>query len=326
MQIRLDKNEMPEAPPNKIIEAVKLSVEKINRYTPQNEINELIGLLAEYSNVPKKSLILSSGSDILIKEFIFLFSKDRLIITADPTFYLISSAAQKTSSKLLKVKLREPDFKFPIEAIIDEIKSPTLIIIDNPNNPTGSLLLEEKDIKLILENEDVILLIDEAYFEFSNITFSHLIKEYSNLAIARTLSKSFGLAGSGIGYLIAGELTQERFSGLDIMLPYPSVISAFNALKNRDYMYKFLDYIIKEKDRMINSITKLGMAVYPSYTNFLLIKSNINDLPQKLQERDILVSNLSHYSLSSEFIRVSIGTKKENDIFIEVIKKMVESQ
>jgi histidinol-phosphate aminotransferase len=316
---------MPEPPPDKIIEAVKLSVEKINRYTPQNEINELIGLLAEYSNAPKESLILSSGSDILIKEFIFLFSKDRQIIIADPTFFLISNAAQKTSSKLLKVKLREPDFKFPLEAIVNEIKSPTLIIIDNPNNPTGSLLLEEMDIKLILENEDVILLIDEAYFEFSNITFSYLIKDYPNLAIVRTLSKSFGLAGSGIGYLIAGEITQERFSGLDIMLPYPSVISAIHALKNRDYMYNFIEDTKQEKERMIKSITSLGINVFPSYTNFLLIKSNINDLPQKLQERNILVSNLSHYSLSSEFIRVTISSRKENNTFINVMKDIIES-
>ena len=325
MQIRLDKNEMPNPPPIEVIEQIKLSLEQINRYTPQNEVNNLVELLSEYADVPPESLILCSGSDILIKEFIYLFSKGRQIIIADPSFFLISNTSQKTSSPILRVRINEPEFNFPLEPLLDEINKPTLMIIDNPNNPTGNLLLNEKDVKMILENENVILLIDEAYFEFCNITFSHLIKCYSNLAIARTLSKSFGLAGSGVGYLIAGESTQERFSGLDIMLPYPSVISAIHALKNKDYMYKFIEDIKQEKVRMINLIKKLGMAVYPSYTNFLLIKSNINNLPQKLQERNILVSNLSHYSLSSEFIRVTISSRKENNTFINVMKDIIKS-
>ncbi|TFG28262.1 MAG: aminotransferase class I/II-fold pyridoxal phosphate-dependent enzyme [Promethearchaeota archaeon] len=326
MQIRLDKNEMPNPPPREVIEKTKLSIEQINRYTPQNEVNIIIELLSDYVNVPPESLILCSGSDILLKEFIYLFSKDRQIVIADPSFFLISNTSQKTASPILKVRLKEPEFNLPLVSLLGEINKPTLMVIDNPNNPTGNLLLNEEDVKIILENENVILLIDEAYFEFSNITFSHLIKDYPNLAIARTLSKSFGLAGSGLGYLIAGNITQERFSGLDIMLPYPSVISAIHALKNKDYMYRYIEDIKRERERMTKSIKKLGVTVYPSYSNFLLIKSNIHELPQKLQERAIFVSNLSHYSLSSEFIRVTISSRKENDIFIQVFQSILESQ
>ena len=322
MFIRLDRNEMPRPPPKEIIDVMKLSLDKIHRYTPQYEVDILINLLSDYTKAPQDSIILSSGSDILIKEFIYLFSRGRQIVIADPTFILISNTAPKTSSPILKVRLKEPEFKFYLESIIDEIKKPTLMILDNPNNPTGSLILNEKDVKMILENENIIFLIDEAYFEFSNITYSHMIKDYPNLAIVRTLSKSFGLAGSGIGYIIAGEIIQQRFLGLNIMLPYPSVIAGINALKNKNYMIKYIKEVTLEKKRIIDLVLNLGFKVYPSFTNFLLIKTNIQKIAKKLRDQNILVLDLSN-QLGSEYIRVTLGTKKENDFFLQALKKII---
>jgi histidinol-phosphate aminotransferase len=327
MKIRLDKNEMPFPPPKEIIEAVKLNIENINRYTPQTEVNKLVKLISDYSKAPENSIILSSGSDILIKEFIFLFAREREIIIPDPTFFLISNAAQKTSSPLMKIRLREPEFNLSIESFIHEINKPTLLVFDNPNNPTGSLLLTQKDVKTILENENVILLIDEAYFEFSKITYAPWIEDYPNLAVSRTLSKSFGLAGSGIGYLIAGEIIQKKFQGLDIMLPSPSVIAAIHALENLDYMKKYIEEIDQEKKRISKMVSNMEISVYHSYTNFLLMKTGIYDIAQKLAEQGIYVSNVSNnYSLSPEFIRVTIGSIEDNDYFINSMKKIVESK
>ena len=325
MKIKLDNNEMPRPPPIEILEPVKKSIDKINRYTPHNEVNKLIKLLSDYSKAPENSIILSSGSDILIKEFIFLFSREKQIIIADPTFFLITNAAQKTSSPLLKIRLKEPGFKLALESFIDEINKPTLIVVDNPNNPTGSLLLNQNDVKTMLDNENVILLIDEAYFEFSKITYAHLINNYPNLAVSRTLSKSFGLAGSGIGYLIAGEIIQKKFQGLDIMLPSPSVIAAIHALENLDYMIKYVEEINQEKKRIINLISNMEISVYRSFTNFLLMKTRIYDIGQKFAEQEVFISNVSdNYSLSTEFIRVTIGSKEENDYFINTLKKIME--
>ncbi len=323
MFVNLDKNEMPRPPPKEVINAVKQCIEKINRYTPQNEVNKLIDLLYDYTNAPQDSIILSSGSDILLKEFIYLFSKKRQIIIADPSFFLISNTAQKTSSPLLKIRLKDPEFKLPLEPLFNEINTPTLIVVDNPNNPTGSLLLNKKDVKTLLENENVILLIDEAYFEFSKTTCSHLIKDYPNLAVLRTFSKSFGLAGSGIGYLIAGEIIKKKFSGLDIMLAYPGVIAAIHALKNKGYMTKFIEEIEQEKKRVISVVSKMGITVYPSFTNFLLMKTKTRDMSQKLSEQGIFISNLTNYSLSSEYFRVTISSKIENDRFLNTIKEII---
>lgn len=324
MKIRLDKNEMFKPPPKEILDPVKQSIEKINRYTPQIKVEELIRLISNYTKIPQDSIILSSASDILIKEFIYLFARNRQIIIADPTFILITNAAQKTSSPLLKIRLRGPEFKIYLEQFVDEINIPTLIVFDNPNNPTGSLLLDKKDIKTVLENDNVIFLIDEAYFEFSKISYVNLLIDFPNLAIVRTLSKSFGLAGSGIGYILCGDVIKRKFFGLEIMLPYPSVVAAINALHNLDYMKKYIKEIEKEKKRIITSVSKMGITVFPSYTNFILMKTGIENISQKLLKQEIYVHDVSE-QLSSEYIRVTIGTKKENDYFLSYLEQLTKS-
>lgn len=324
MKIRLDKNEMFKPPPKEILDPVKQSIEKINRYTPQIKVEELIRLISNYTKIPQDSIILSSASDILIKEFIYLFARNRQIIIADPTFILITNAAQKTSSPLLKIRLRGPEFKIYLEQFVDEINIPTLIVFDNPNNPTGSLLLDKKDIKTVLENDNVIFLIDEAYFEFSKISYVNLLIDFPNLAIVRTLSKSFGLAGSGIGYILCGDVIKRKFIGLEIMLPYPSVVAAINALHNLDYMKKYIKEIEKEKKRIITSVSKMGITVFPSYTNFILMKTGIENISQKLLKQEIYVHDVSE-QLSSEYIRVTIGTKKENEYFLSYLEQLTKS-
>lgn len=324
MRIRLDKNEMFKPPPKEIIDPVKESIENINRYTPQVKVEELIGLISDYTKVPQDSIILSSASDILIKEFIYLFARNRQIIIADPTFILITNTAQKTSSPLLKIRLREPEFKISLEQFSDEISKPTLIVFDNPNNPTGSLLLNKKDVKTVLENNNVIFLIDEAYFEFSKISYANLLSDFPNLAIVRTLSKSFGLAGSGIGYLLCGDVIKKKFIGLEIMLPYPSVVAAINALQNLEYMKKYINEIEKEKKRIITSVSKMGITVFPSYTNFILMKTGIENISQKLLKQEIYVHDVSE-QLSSEYIRVTVGTEKENNYFLSYIEQLTKS-
>ncbi|MFX1503246.1 MAG: pyridoxal phosphate-dependent aminotransferase [Promethearchaeota archaeon] len=322
MKIRLNMNEMYKSPPKDIINSVKESIDLINRYTPQEEVEFLKKELSYYANIPQESIILSSGSDLIIKEFIFLFSNNRQIIIVDPTFIVINNSAQNADSPLLKIKLNEPDFKLSLEPLINDLKNPSLIVIDNPNNPTGSLIISQKDIETILEYENTILLLDEAYFEFSKVSYVELVNEYPNLAILRTLSKSFGLAGSGIGYLIAGNLILKKFQGLDIMLPYPSVIAGIKALKYQEYMEEYINEVEAEKRRIISFASELGVTVYPSYTNFLLMKTALQNMSEKLAEQGVLVHDAS-IQLGSEYFRVTIGSKDENDFFLEALKLII---
>lgn len=324
MKIKLNLNEMYKSPPKEIINPVKESINRINRYTPQKEVDILIEELSRYTNVPQESIILSSGSDLIIKEFIFLFSNNRQIIIAEPTFVVINNSAQNADSSLIKIRLNEPDFKISLESLNNELNTPSLVVFDNPNNPTGSLIITENDIKSILEYENVILLIDEAYYEFSRVSFIELINDYPNLAILRTLSKSFGLAGSGIGYLIAGDLIRKKFQGLEIMLPYPSVVAGIEALRNQKYMIDYANEVETEKRRIINIVSGLGIVIYRSYTNFLLMKTKIKNISERLAEQGILVHDASN-QLSPGYFRVTIGSKKENDYFLNALKNIISS-
>lgn len=322
MKIKLNMNEMYKAPPKEIIHSVKECINLINRYTPQKEVDTLMNLLSLYAKVPSESIVLSPGSDILIKEFMFLFSNNRKIIIADPTFVVINNSAQNAESALLKIKLNEPNYQISVKPLIDELETPSLIVFDNPNNPTGSLILTQKDIEALLEHENVILLLDEAYFEFSKVGYVKLINKYPNLAILRTLSKSFGLAGSGIGYLIAGDLIGEKFQGLEIMLPYPSVIAGIKALEHQNYMFDYINEVETEKRRIMDLALELGITAYPSYTNFLLMKSKIQNISIKLAERGVLVHDLTN-QLGSEYFRVTLGSKKEDDFFIRALRNVI---
>ncbi len=322
MNIRLNMNEMYKAPPKDLINSVKESIDQINRYTPQKEVDLLVEHLSHYAKVPHESIILSSGSDLLIKEFIFLFSNNRQIIIADPTFIVINNAAQNTDSAVLKIKLNEPNYQILIESLVDELQTPSLIVFDNPNNPTGSLILTQKDIETILEHENIILLLDEAYYEFSNVSYVGLINNYPNLAVLRTLSKSFGLAGSGIGYLIAGDLIRKKFQGLEIMLPYPSVIAGIKALEHKDYMDDYINEVETEKRRITKFALDLGIIVYPSHTNFLLMKTELHNISERLAERGVLVHDASN-QLGSKYFRTTIGSKKENDLLLDSLKNII---
>jgi histidinol-phosphate aminotransferase len=322
MNIKLNMNEMYRLPPKEILDSVKESINQINRYTPQKEVEILTEHISSYADVPQETIFLSSGSDLILKEFIFLFSNNRQIIIADPTFVVINNSAHNTDSNVIKVRLNEPEFKINLDAVIDQLDKPSLIVLDNPNNPTASMILTENDVETILEYENVILLIDEAYFEFSNFSYVEFTRDYSNFAVVRTLSKSFGLAGSGIGYLIAGENIRKKFQGLETMLPYPSVVAGIKAYENRSYMEKYIKEVESEKKRIRRKLSELEIVSYPSFTNFLLVKTKFPNIIERLAGKGVLVHDATN-QLGSGYFRVTIGSPKENTNFLEVLEEII---
>ncbi|MFX1538245.1 MAG: aminotransferase class I/II-fold pyridoxal phosphate-dependent enzyme, partial [Promethearchaeota archaeon] len=155
-----------------------------------------------------------------------------------------------------------------------------------------------------------------------NVTYADLVEKYPNLAVGRTISKAFGLAGVRIGYLIAGKIFLDKFASVSIMLSQIGILTAIKAMKNPGYIKKNIDLIQKERERVSKEVKKIGIQVYPSSTNFLLINTKIPDIGIKLLEREIFVLDLSDRWLPG-FIRVSIGSKEENDVFLSGLKEIV---
>ncbi|MFW9905117.1 MAG: pyridoxal phosphate-dependent aminotransferase [Candidatus Thorarchaeota archaeon] len=322
MRIRLNLNENPYPPPSEVLKAGKKGLSLLNRYNFPEDRTLLQQLLADYSGVPRDYIITYPGSDLILREIVHMFSRDRKVIMVFPTFLPTFYAAQQSATNLSIIPLKPPNFVLNTKKLLDELNEPTLIIIDNPNNPTGKIILDRNIVETILNYDNVRLVIDEAYFEFTKVTHADLVEEYPNLAIGRTISKAFGLAGVRIGYIIGGKTFLDKFSSVSIMLSQVGLYTAIEAIKNPGYIEKNIDLIQKERDRVSSEIKGMGLEVYPSTTNFLLINTKIDDIGKKLLEREIFILDLSDRWLPG-FIRVAIGSKKENDAFLTNMKEIV---
>jgi histidinol-phosphate aminotransferase len=322
-EIKLNMNEIPYLPPRKVTDAAQKALSKINRYPRAKDLEVLRKLLADYSGVQKRHIILSPGSELLLREIIHMFSRGRKVIMVNPSFFPTVQCANQFATKSVRVQLRPPEFNLSSELIVNELSEPCLVIIDNPNNPTSKILMDKRMAKAIIEDKNTLLVIDEAYYEFSGVTFADMVEEHPNLAVVRTMDKAFGLAGARIGYLIAGDDFLDAFSTFYAFLPQSSLYVAMEAVRDPSYIKRNIEHTIAERERMSEKLEEMGLQVYPSNTNFLLIKTDILDLVRELKARGVLVLDLSSQWLSG-FVRVSVGTPKENDIFLSRVKEIIK--
>ena len=323
-EIKLNMNEMPYLPPREVIEAAQKGLSNLNRYANPKDLELLREFLADYSGVSKKHIILSAGSDPLLREIIHVFSRGRKVIMVNPSFFPTVQCAKEFATKLIKIQLRPSEFNLETDVITNETNEPSLVIVDNPNNPTGKILIDKEMTETILENKNVLLVVDEAYYEFSGVTFADMVENHPNLSVVRTLDKAFGLAGARIGYLIAGENFLDAFSTFFTFLPQSSLYAAIEAMRHPSYIKKNIERTIKERERVSKELEKIGFQVYPSTTNFLLIKTNMPDVARELKDRGILVFDISNQWLPG-YIRVSMGTPKENNIFLSSMKEILKA-
>jgi histidinol-phosphate aminotransferase len=323
--IRLNMNEVPYPPPQRIIKAAQRGFSNLNRYADLGNLEYLRRLLADYAGVSRKHVILSAGSNLLLRELIHIFSKGRKVVMVSPSFLPTVEAAKQFAMKSVSIRLSPPDYYLNPEMLMKTVEEPTLVLIDNPNNPTGKMLLDRAAVENLTQNTDIFTVIDEAYHEFSQVTFANLVHDRPNLAIMRTMDKAFSLAGARIGYIIAGESFLNAFSSYDPFLPQCSLYAAIEALKNLDYMKQNVRRVIEERERVLRKLDKLGVHVYSSRANFFLMKAELPGLARRLRDMGVLVSDLSG-QLSPGFIRVSVGTPEENDVFLNSYTKILEEE
>ncbi len=317
--IDLSSNENPYKPTEKVMDAAIKGLENLNRYVSKEEVNMLKKTLGEYNDISSERILIGPGTDALFKEIVYNFSKNRNIMTFNPSFMSSIDVAKYNAKKTIKVQLAPPDFKIDWESLID---GPSLIILDYPNNPTGKCLIERDDLIKLLKNKDCLVLIDEAYYEFSRNTFIDLIDEYPNLAISRTLDKAYSLAGLRISYLIAGDVFLSRLGRYDSAISRSACYAAIATIEDKEHAFDHVKMIIAERDRLSKELTELGFEVYDSQTNFLLIKTSIDQLASRLKKENIIISDLSRNWLNG-YHRISIGNHEENDSLINAIKILV---
>jgi histidinol-phosphate aminotransferase len=322
--IRLHMNEMPYPPPQGVVEAARQALTKLNRYTDLKDLRRLRKRLAHYAGVSECHVILSPGSDLLLRELIHTFSPARKVVTVSPSFLPTVQAVKQFAPRRLYFRLPLPDFDLNLELLMTALDEASLLIIDNPNNPTGRMLLDRQAVETILNNRETLLVIDEAYYEFSNVTFADMVTDFPRLAVVRTMDKAFSLAGARVGYAVVGEVFLDALSTFPAYLPQPTLYAALEALRDVDYMRKNVHQLVEEKERLRHALEVSGVDVYPSSTNFLLVRTRGPDVARRLRDVGMLVADVSE-QLPPGFIRLSVGTQTENDAFLTTCAKICET-
>jgi histidinol-phosphate aminotransferase len=325
MPVDLSMNEMPFLPPENVVQAAREGLLKLNRYAGRENLNRLRDLLARYAGVPKAHIVPGPGSNFLLREIIHAFSGGRKVVMVSPSFLPTVQKAKQFAIKFVGIRLSPPAFDLSPGILLDELTEPALVIIDNPNNPTGKILLDRQTVEAALCHENVFLVIDEAYFEFSGVTFADMVPEHPNLAVSRTLDKAFSLAGARVGYLVAGKFFIDALADYYALLPQSSLHAAIAALESNGYMKKNVRLIAAEREWLQKKIMALGADVASSRANFLLVKTKIPEIAFKLKEMGVLVSDISG-QFTTGAIRVSVGRREENEAFVDAYRSIVETQ
>ncbi|MBI4377992.1 MAG: histidinol-phosphate transaminase [Nitrospinae bacterium] len=348
-RIKLDAMENPYPPPELLIKKIVEGIGriKINRY-PDPHASRLKTIISSQTGISVDNIIIGNGSDELIQIILTAFGeKGDKVLFPIPSFSMYEIIAKSLSLITKGVTLGE-NWELPLDKFIYEIErlQPKVIFIGYPNNPTGNCFSRESILKII-ERASGIVVLDEAYYDFSKKTFLPPPKSplseggewggKKNLIILRTLSK-IGMAGLRVGYLIADKDICTELN--KVRLPYNSnAVSqeiASIILENRIEIDRQIDAIISERERLMDNLKKMkGIQLFPSETNFILLKI-VNSLFEKgdevgfltpidifyrLLDNGILIRNFGNDIYLKDFLRVTIGIPEENDEFLNTIQK-----
>lgn len=309
-----------------------LSSVSLNRYF--SSINQkLLSKLQEYVgyDIESDQILMGNGADQMLYN-LFLSLRDSeqdFALSLAPSYFDYKSYCSTVGLGFQTHELQN-DFDFSAEEFLKQGDNPNcrLMIICYPNNPTGNLFSEEK-VLTVIKNSKVPVLIDETYFEFSRKTFVNHIKQYKNLIIIRSFSKSFSAAGLRFGYLISSSsnVNEIRKVFLASNLSLLSQAFAYTLLEKRELFEEHVKNVIKMRRSLFNRLDSIkGLTVHPSETNFLIftIGDETMKLFEYLSKNDISVRSMHKLPLLKNYLRVSVSSEKDNDYFLQMVGDFME--
>jgi len=317
--VKLASNENPYGPSPKAIEAFR-SYSDLHIY-PDPEYRELREKISEYTGWDVERIVVGAGIDgILETLFKILVDEGDEVVIPIPSFPYYSILTMLSCGKEVIVR-RGENYQID-QSIFDVINEKTkLILISNPNNPTGNAERVEI-VEEIVQSTDGIVFIDEAYVEFSDFPVNI---DAENVVIARTFSKAFGLANLRVGYALLPEWLVDPFKAAMTPFPLstPAVRAAEAAIDDIEWMRKCVEKIKEERERMFRELKKC-VEVTPSQANFLFFESPVENLAEELLKRGVIVRDCSNFPGCRNHIRVTVGKAEENEMFLQALKEVLE--
>jgi histidinol-phosphate aminotransferase len=326
--IKLASNENPWGPSPKAVEAISKALAGLHRY-PDGSCYYLNQALAEKLGVQPEQIVLGNGSNEIIGFLITAFlSPGEEVITSHPSFLMYQKFVQVQGGVNRVVELK--NMRHDLEQILAEITDQTrLIFLDNPNNPTGSIISPaEFDAFLQRVPDQVIVVLDEAYVDFvspeQRIDVFSYINSARPVVSLRTFSKAYGLSGLRLGFgIMAAELADYLHR---VRQPFNvnslAQIGGLAALADEEHYQKTLNMTREQKDWLMAAVKELGCKPIASHTNFFLIDvgGNGKELYENMLTKGVIVRPMQAYGYP-DYIRITIGIPEENERFVKALDK-----
>lgn len=349
VEVRLNTNESPISPPREFVEAVASAVRDVqwNRY-PDRTATALREDIAALHGVSADNVFVANGSNEVLQSLLLAYSgAGRKVVTFEPTYQLHSHIARIAGATVVSGR-RNPDFTLDAAEVARVCKqhSPSVTFLCSPNNPTG-LAESQESIRAAVDETPGIVLVDEAYAQFSPHTALGLVREDARVAVSRTYSKTWSMAAARLGYLIAPKW---MVADLEVVaLPYRvdalKQAAGRAALRFVSHMEHAVRDVVAQRERLVAAMTKMPLTVWPSQANFILFRPNVptvnpasatsglsnsglstsgggagRALWQALLDQSVLVRDCSSWDGLTDCLRVTVGTPAENDRFLAALQ------
>lgn len=326
--IKLNTNENPYPPSPKVLESIKSAANGDLRLYPDPNCDNLREVIAQYYNLNKEQIFIGNGSDeVLAFSFLAFFNSGETIIFPDISysFYPVYANLYNINYKLAKL---DEEFSIPVSELMTDNGG---VVIPNPNAPTGKYLDVDLIKKILEYNSDKVVIIDEAYIDFGGTSVVGLIKDYPNLLVIQTLSKSRSLAGIRLGFALGQEeliegLNRIKNSFNSYTIDRVAAIAGTEAIKDESYFKECVCKIINSREKVTEELIRLGFNVIPSKANFIFATHSIypaNELFTRLREKSVLVRYFNKDRINN-YLRITIGSEEEMDLFIEKVEEIIK--
>lgn len=319
--IKLNTNESPFPPSPSVIKAVNDDEVRDLRLYCDPECKSLKNSMAKLLDVEPENIFLSNGSDDILN-FSFMAYGEKGAVFPDITYGFYSVFADLYGIKTEIFPLKE-DFTIDTDAFCGQNR---LVVIANPNAPTGIELSLEEVEKIVASNPDSIVLIDEAYVDFGGTSCMELTRKYKNLLCVGTFSKSRSMAGARLGFAVADEelisdLEKIKYSTNPYNINRLTQIAGVAAINENEYYMDNCKKIIENRDYTVKELEALGFEVLPSKANFVFAKSDRisgKKLYEELKDKGVLIRHFEKPRIA-DFNRITIGSRKEMEFFISKV-------
>jgi histidinol-phosphate aminotransferase len=326
--VKLNTNENPYGPSPRVLDAVRAEAADTLRLYPDPGSDRLRAGIARFHGVTADQVFVGNGSDeVLGHAFMALLKHERPILFPDITY-----SFYPVYCRLYEIAYQQVPLTESFEIGVDDYRMPNGgVIFPNPNAPTGRLLALGEIERLLANNPDSVVMVDEAYIDFGGESAVGLVARYPQLLVTRTLSKSHALAGLRVGYAIGQPPLIEALNRVkDSFNSYPldrfAQAGALASMEDHAHFEGLCTRVVATRTRLVAAMAAMGFEVLPSAANFIFARHPVHqgaELAAALRERSIIVRHFSKPDRIAPFLRITVGSDAQCDTLLAALKAIV---